>query len=29
MACSIYKGFRKLRRRGLVKAEKPFFKSRS
>ena len=26
MACSIYKSFRKLRRRGLAKAEKPFFK---
>jgi putative transposase len=25
-ACSIYKSFRKLRRRGLAKAEKPFFK---
>jgi putative transposase len=28
MACSIYKGFRKLRKRGLVKAEKPVFKKR-
>jgi putative transposase len=26
MACSIYKSFRKLKRRGLAKAEKPFFK---
>jgi putative transposase len=26
MACSIYKSFRKLRKRGLAKAEKPFFK---
>ena len=26
MACSIYKGFRKLKRRGLAKAEKPVFK---
>jgi putative transposase len=26
MACSIYKSFRKLRRRGLAKAEKPIFK---
>ena len=26
MACSICKSFRKLKRRGLVKAEKPFFK---
>jgi putative transposase len=26
MACSIYKSFRKLKRRGLVKAEKPLFK---
>jgi len=28
MACSIYKSFRKLRKRGLVKAEKPLFKKR-
>ena len=28
MACSIYKSFRKLRRRGLAKAEKPVFKKR-
>jgi putative transposase len=28
MACSIYKSFRKLRRRGLAKAEKPLFKKR-
>jgi len=26
MACSIYRSFRKLKRRGLVKAEKPTFK---
>ena len=26
MACSIYKSFRKLKRRRLAKAEKPFFK---
>jgi putative transposase len=26
MACSIYRSFRKLKRRGLAKAEKPFFK---
>ena len=28
MACSIYKSFRKLKRRGLAKAEKPVFKKR-
>jgi len=28
MACSIYRSFRKLRKRGLAKAEKPFFKKR-
>jgi len=27
MACSIYKSFRKLKRRGLARSEKPFFKS--
>jgi len=29
MACSIYKSFRKLKRRGVAKAEKPFFKKKS
>jgi len=29
MACSIYRSFRKLKRRGLAKAEKPFFKKKS